>query len=438
MEVNTIYYGDCKKILTETFTNVDKYFIEAGHDLPKKFADLIYIDPPFFSDKKYEVIWGDGCEIRCFDDAKWYDGEKRRKSIHVYLDFIRECVEKCYQVLKETGTFYFHCDWHASHYIKIMLDEIFGNDKFRDEIIWSFSKVAGTTKKLLKWHETIFRYSKSDNYVFNIDELREPYSESILKNLKKDDKGYYYTRGLGNDQSIKRNKKTYLHPKGKLPGDVWDLGTYSPPKNERLGYPTQKPEKLLERIIRLSSNPGEIILDPMCGCGTTLSVAYKLKRQYIGIDISYTACRLIQDRLEKLGALPKPIGKAKTIDDFKNLKPFDFQNIIFKIIKGKNNPKKTKDYGIDGWTAEGIPVQVKQQRVHRQHIDEFETALKRHYSQLGNNGKEKIGLIIGYGFSDSAWDEIKRAKYDENLIINCSTLTKLTDEWNKYFTFGGI
>lgn len=438
MQIDAIYYGDCKEILSKRKTDLERRWQRLGYDLPDQFVDLIYMDPPFFSGKKYEVIWHDGAEIRCFSDNHWYDETgKRRNSINAYLAFMRERIEACYNILKETGSFYLHCDWHASHYLKCILDEIFGYHNFRDEIIWSFSKVAGTTKKLLKWHETIFRYTKSNDFVFNIDALREPYSKSILQNLKHDENGDYYTRGLGTDTKIKRFKKTYIHPNGKLPGDVWNLGTYSPPKNERLGFPTQKPEILLERIIKVSSNPGEIVLDPFCGCGTTIAVAQKFNRHFVGIDVSHTACRLMQNRLKELsGKNIRIIGSPFIGEETRKLNHFDFQNLIIRYLGGRLNVK-TGDMGIDGWDLDGIPIQIKQSdKVGRQIIDQFSSALRRYYAQLGNKDKKKEGLLICYSVTSGVWDERERLEQQENIYIkiitirNKDSIERICENWN--------
>ena len=187
---------------------------------------------------------------------------------------------------------------------------------------------------------------------------------------------------------------------------------------EKLGYPTQKSEALLERIIATSSEQGDIVLDPFCGCGTTIAVAEKLKRQWIGIDISPTAVNLMVRRMAKIGATAKTDGLPKTLDDLRELKRFEFQNWVIQRVHGRHNRKKTGDLGIDGFSfLEGLPIQVKQvDTVNRPTLDEFETALRR-------DGKHK-GYIIAFGFSRGAHEEAARAKREglEIALIEVATL----------------
>ena len=370
--------------------------------MPDEFVDLCYIDPPFFSQKRYEVVFRDGEEIRSFED-RWKGG------IENYIGWMRDRVEQIHRLLKPTGSFYLHCDWHASHYLKVMCDQIFGENNFRDEIIWSYTKVGGTKKKLLKWHETILRYSKTEKFTFNIDELREPYSPTLLRQAKQDERGLYYMRGLGRDPYVKRLKKTYLHPKGRLPGDVWNLALYAPPRGESLGYPTQKPEGLLERIIKLSSNPGDLVFDCFCACGTTPAVACRLGRRWLGIDVSPTGCKLVQYRLSKLGVKAEIIGLPRTLGELKGLSGIEFQNWVIGVMGGKPADRKSRDMGIDGYTFYGLwgekqyPVQVKKmERVGRPVVDAFETAMER-------KGATK-GYIVAFSFSKDAYEEVARAK----------------------------
>jgi DNA modification methylase len=401
-KVNTIYCGDCKDVLGR---------------FPSECIDLIYVDPPFFTEKKYEIIWGNGYELRAYED-RWKGG------IMNYIAWMEPRLRECHRVLKSTGSMYLHCDYHASHYLKVLMDKIFGEDNFQNEIVWKFSKVGGVEKRWAKRHENILFYTKGSDWTFNLDEVREPYSESILRSLKKDEKGYYYTRGMGLDKKMKRLKKTYIHPKGKVPEDVWDLGDYSPPRRERLGYPTQKPEKLLERIIKASSNPMDIVLDPMCGTGTAIAVAHKLGRRWIGIDVSPTACRIMVKRMRGLGVNITDkdiIGLPKTLEEVKAMTWVEFQNWVFERLYGRVSAKKVGDLGIDGRLFDGTPVQVKQQEsVGRKVVDEFETTIRR-------NGKKK-GLIVAFSFTKDAYEEAARAKLEEGLEITLKTVDELIKE----------
>lgn len=395
---NILYCGDNLEILKKKIKD--------------ESIDLIYIDPPFFSNKKYEVVWGDEAEIRSFED-RWKGG------IDVYVDWMRERVEELYRVLKPTGSFYLHCDWHAGHYLKVMCDDVFGKNKFQNEIIWHFPSMSAAKKHFPKKHHTIFTYIKSNEYIFNCDEVRVPYSKGTIERAR------YGSAGFGG----KNSKANYLNKKGKIKDDVWMIPHLK--GNERTGYPTQKPRALLERIILASSNRGDIVLDAFCGCGTTMEAAYKLKRKWIGIDISPTAIKLIERRLkEKVKAIKDEdyisIGLPTTIKDLKLLKPFEFQNWVVAELGGKASKKKTGDKGIDGYLDKDlfhdrIGIQVKQSEgVGRNVVDNFETSLKR--------GKFKNGFVVGFSFTRGANEEVIRAKNEENLGIRLITVEDLLNK----------
>ena len=195
-----------------------------------------------------------------------------------------------HRVLKPTGTMYLHCDWHASHYLKVMMDGIFKANNFRNEIIWCYKGVGYPKKDFGKRHDTIFRYSKTDDYIFNL------YVEATKKRF----------RQLGNVKKSKDFEVQKLNPLGRRPDDWWQIPVV-PSVKESLGYPTQKPEALLEKIIKASSNKGDLVLDAFCGGGTTLVVAQKLGRSWIGVDISPSAISLIKKRLSKIGVSEKDI-----------------------------------------------------------------------------------------------------------------------------------
>ena len=267
--------------------------------LPSESIDLIYIDPPFFSGRTYNVIWGDSNEVRTFFDI-WEGG------IDSYLIWLNARLWEMRRVLKKTGSIYVHCDWHASHYIKTEMDKIFGYENFRNEIVWCYKERELTKKNWNRKHDVILFYGKTEDMRFNWEEVLEPYSEYTLKNkfVLKDEKGSYRLRYKDgrNDPAIE-NKNTYRQyaDKGVAPRDWWEVPILNQAAKERIGYPTQKPEALLERIIKASSNEGDIIADFFCGGGTTLAVAQKLKRQFIGCDSSRVAISVSLDRLVKVG-----------------------------------------------------------------------------------------------------------------------------------------
>jgi len=253
--------------------------LEFLQSLDSEFIDLIYIDPPFYSGVDYNEfsdIWG---------------------SLEDYLNFIRVRINEMYRVLKNSGSFYCHCDANAGFDLKLLCDKIFGRHNFRREIIWNVGSVSGFKSQVKGWvrqHDTILFYSKSNDFTFN--KLYIPYKQDYIKKMfrYKDENGRIYRK--------RRGGKQYLDEKpGNLLGDVWnDIYSYQTRtrSKEYLGYPTQKPIKLLERIILASSNEGDIVADFFCGTGTTLAAAKKLKRKWIGIDNNPKAIELCKRRLE--------------------------------------------------------------------------------------------------------------------------------------------
>ena len=188
---------------------------------------------------------------------------------------------------------YLHCDPHASHYLKCMMDAIFGAANFRNEIVWHYKHTGNSKRDFARKHDVILRYVKTDNWTFNADAVRQPYDAKTVKRYEKPVvfAGKYQAK---------------LNPLGRLCDDVWEIPPIRNVSKEGLGYPTQKPLALLERIIKASSNPGDIIFDPFCGCGTTLDAAHGLNRHWIGIDLTVLALEPMERRLrERHGLAPK-------------------------------------------------------------------------------------------------------------------------------------
>ncbi|MFH0765442.1 MAG: DNA methyltransferase [Calditrichota bacterium] len=380
--LNSLFCGDNLEILREY--------------VPDESVDLIYIDPPFFSNRHYAVIWGDEAELRSFEDT-WEGG------IESYIGFLEPRLLELKRVLKPDGSLYVHCDWHASHRIRLLLDKIFGEQNFLNEIIWYYRGGGVSKKYFARRHDTIYFYAKSCNRFFNQDESRLPYAPTTEE---------LFEYHIGNVNSDRDSEEQELHPTSEYPDDVWQIQPIAPSAKERLGYPTQKPEKLLERIIKASSREGDIVLDCFCGCGTTLAVAHKLHRQWVGIDISYTAIELVKERLERLGVINPPIiGMPITVEDALRLKPFDFQTWILKKLHAYASPKKVGDMGIDGVTYfKQLPIQIKKsEHIGRNVIDNFYAALQR-------QGKKK-GFIIGISFGSGAVKEVHRLKNSEGVEI---------------------
>ena len=392
---------------------------------PDDCIDLIYLDPPFFSNRTYEVIWGDEAEVRSFED-RWEGG------ISHYVGWMRERALELHRVLKPSGSLYLHCDPTASHYLKMMLDSIFAPSHFRNEVVWKRTPFAGSSKaraqQFPRSHDTLLFYTKGESWTWN--QPTKPYTDKYLARFKWDDddgRGLYrktllktyseetFERLKADDRLIapiregaKWSYKQYLSESSGTTqvDDVWvDINSINPVAKERLGYPTQKPEELLERVIAASSDPGNVVLDPFAGCGTTVAVAERLRRQWIGIDISPTAVGLTKRRMDKLGASQiKLVGMPVSEEQLRVLKPFEFQNWVIQRLNGTHSPRKSGDLGIDGYSfLEHLPVQVKQsERVGRNVVDNFETAIER-------GGKHK-GYIVAFSFTRDARDEVARAK----------------------------
>ena len=270
-----VLQGDCLNVLS---------------DFEDQTVDLIYLDPPFFTNKIHKLKTRDGSKEFSYSDI-WKNNEE-------YGNFLFKRLKELKRVLKNDGSIFVHCDKNSTHIVKSILDNIFGVKEFRSEIIWYYKRWSNSKRGLLPAHQTIYFYSKSCNFKFNT--LFTDYSETtnidqILQKRARDSNGKTVYAKDSNGQIIASDKK-----KGVPLNDVWDIPYLNPKAKERVGYPTQKPILLLEQIIEIASNEGDTILDPFCGSGTTL-VAAKLKnRNVIGIDISYEAIELTKTRLEKL------------------------------------------------------------------------------------------------------------------------------------------
>ena len=264
--------------------------------LPSNSIDLIYIDPPFFSSQNYTVIFGDQNEIRSFSDI-WEGG------MNTYLIWMNARLLEMKRLLKNTGSIYVHLDYHAVHYVKRQMDMIFGYDRFRSEIIWSNESSSGFKAQANKWirgHDTILYYTKTDDFLFN--KQHGPLDERTIRRYDKKDKDGRRYKIYYNKEREKR--LVYLDKsKGRPVSSVWtDLPSFQTINNtgEYIGYPTQKPETVLERIIVASSNEGDVVADFFCGGGTTATVAQKLNRRWIACDQSRVAVAITQGRLETL------------------------------------------------------------------------------------------------------------------------------------------
>jgi len=375
--MNHLYYGDNSEILKKYITD--------------ETAELCYIDPPFNSKRTYNQIYNnigreDKAQAQAFVDTWTWDDRANegfdaiiqnsdklmttqmielmiglskvlgRGSLLAYLVSMTQRIAQIWRVLKPTGSLYLHCDPTCSHYLKLLLDAIFAprGGEMRNEIVWAYSRMAAKgQKQLSRCHDIIFWYSKGNRWIFNVDEIRLPYSEK-----SKAREGYKKTNlGGGSPKS----EICELNELGKFPEDWIQIPFIR--GREYLGYPTQKPEALLERIINASSNEGDLVLDAYCGCGTSASVAQRLNRTWIGIDITYQSIGLILRRLEQsfgaeifnkivVNGIPKDIESARALahkKDDRLRKEFEKWAILtYSDNRAMINEKKGADRGIDG------------------------------------------------------------------------------------------
>lgn len=383
MMKNKLFYGDNLEVLSK--------------HIKDESVDLCYIDPPFNSKRNYNQIYNnigkdDAAQVQAFVDT-WSWGEEAnlgfneiimnynrlftkqsiqliiglekvlgKGSLLAYIVSMTQRIVEIHRVLKPTGSFYLHCDPTSSHYLKLVLDAVFctqGGD-YINEIVWCYNTGGRSKSFYPKKHDVIFWYGKNITYKFDYDAISlERDTTTMHEPILYDEKGKAYQRNIKNGKEYK-----YYLDKGVLPNDWWtDIQALNPAAKERLGYPTQKPEALLERIIKASSNEGDVILDAYCGCGTTVAVSERLKRNWIGIDVTYQSISLILKRLEDtfgkdvlknltISGIPEDFESAVALankEDDKVRKEFEKWLILtFTENRGIINSKKGGDGGVDG------------------------------------------------------------------------------------------
>ena len=262
--------------------------------------DLIYADPPFFTNKGYTARIGRGEDSRKPEDWKLAEGYPDEwPDMESYLDMLYPRLKLMYKLLSDTGSFYLHLDWHVNSYARLLLDEIFGYDNLRNEIVWTYHGPSPIRSAFNRKHDVILFYSKSKQYTFNVDQVRIPYHENTIGTFKSSKKA-----GFGKTPDLER---------GKVPEDWWYFPVVARLHNERTGYPTQKPERLMERIIVASSNPGDLVADFFGGAGTTAVVACKLNRKFISSDTQSRALHTTRSRIV-LNIQGDQKGKSKYIE----------------------------------------------------------------------------------------------------------------------------
>lgn len=420
---NRLYYGDNLAVLRESIGD--------------ETVDLVYLDPPFNSNAGYNVLFKapagqkSEAQIEAFEDT-WHWTESAARA---YEDVIRSChteaatmltamrsflgendmmaylammavrLIELHRVLKATGSLYLHCDSSASHYLKILMDSIFGSLQFKNEITWKRTTTHSDSKTWSRVADTILFYTvgrtftwntprdvhseeyKADKYrnddgdgrLYQLDNMTSPnprpnmmyewkgfpypqmgwrYSKDTMARLDGEGRIWYPTNKDGSTDTIRRPRlKRYLDEMaGGVMGCIWtDISPLNSQAQERLGYPTQKPLALMERIIRTSSNPDDVVLDPFCGCGTTIHAAQKLERQWIGIDVTHLAISLIERRLKdafpgikfEVHGTPKDIGGARDLA-LRDKYQFEWWAVSLVDAVPQGGKKKGMDRGIDG------------------------------------------------------------------------------------------
>lgn len=359
METNKIIHGNCIDRLQE---------IEANR------VDLIYFDPPFFTQKKHSLTNR--------DNTKTYEFDDKYESLEEYLCLIEKALIQCKRVLKNTGSVFLHCDKTASHNIRIILDKVFGKENFQSEIVWSYKRWSNAKKGLLNSHQIIFFYSKTENFKFNT--LYTNYSATtnlnqILQDRERDENGKsVYKRDENGDAILGKEKK------GVPLSDVWEIPYLNPKAKERTGYPTQKPVLLLNQIINISTNEGDLVVDPFCGSGTTCVSAKSLKRNFLGIDISKDAVELANSRLEEM-IISESFLLNKGVNDY-----LEKTEKELAILQNINAFPVQRNAGIDGFLkehSEGMPVPIKIQGDYETIEDAIEKLEK---ATMGKNYPIKI------------------------------------------------
>ncbi|MBU1228459.1 MAG: restriction endonuclease [Proteobacteria bacterium] len=462
--MNALHYGDNLDVL---------------RGFPPESVDLVYLDPPFNSNANYNVLFkspqgqDSQAQIEAFEDT-WHWGEQaegeyrellRQENTDVaqmmealrrflgendmmaYLTMMANRLLKLHIVLKPTGSLYLHCDPTASHYLKIVLDGVFGKENFRNEIIWKRSYGHGDSRRSMgRSHDAIFYYTKSASYILNrfFHEHDPRYLETMFR--YEDERGRYKHENL-NSPSPRPNltyeykgypppelgwrvslkvmeeldrdgrlyfppnpqgrikRKVYLNELGGQPmTDMWtDINPLSAAQHERLGYPTQKPLALLERIIQASSNPGDVVLDPFCGCGTALHAAQKLGRAWIGIDITHLAISLIEKRLRdafpgitfETHGTPKDFAGA---EDLARRDKYQFQWWACSLVNAQpyGGKKKGADGGIDGliYFQDDATGATKRIVVSVKGGDKVQVPMIRDLAHVVEREKAAIGLFV--------------------------------------------
>jgi site-specific DNA-methyltransferase (adenine-specific)/adenine-specific DNA-methyltransferase len=348
---NKLIFGDNLQVLKALMDDPEVYDKNTGRGKVR----LIYIDPPFATRQ----------EFRGSQDQKAYQDKIVGAQ---FLEFLRKRLVFLKGLLADDGSIYVHLDWKKGHYVKTLMDEVFGEHKFLNEVIWCYRERETSTRFYNRKHEVIFFYCKSDNYPFNFDEIRDEYSEVTKAKFKyKDEGGNYRVRAKDGRSDVEEGVDTYRQyiGKGVLPRDWTIMPFINQASTERVGFPTQKPEKFLARIVKSSSNPGDIVLDAFAGSGTTAAVAEKLGRKWIMIDCGKLAIYTMQKRLlnlrEEIGnrgnpLKPKPFTLYNAgLYDYKMVKTLpwnEYREFVLKLFQCRDEKHRIAGVELDGYLGQ--------------------------------------------------------------------------------------
>ena len=385
LQENNLVFGDCKDWLPFVPTEVD----------------LIYIDPPFYSGKPYEFIWGNGYERRCFDD-------RRKGGIQHYINWMRDRLIIAHKKLKKTGSILLHCDHHANHHLRILLDEIFGEENFVNEIIWSYGSGGNTKRRFSRKHDNIYWYSKSKNkHTFNFKDIAETRGTKKRNNMKRnvDQNGKVFF-------SIKSNGKIYEYYEDEklCPSDVLNISHLQQKDPERIGYPTQKPKKLIRKLIKGLSNEKDVVLDFMGGGGTTARVCAEENRRFIIGDVSPVAYRVMIDRLKEIDCRPVKVNPPLTREEWLNINDKEFERKIC-MFQGWIHNASSKP--VDGWVDQNkmIPVEIKN------HSGNIGVKDIRNLSGCMSAEGQKKGVFVAWHFSKGCFEYVAELEKKEKKKI---------------------
>jgi len=410
--MNRLFYGDNLDVLRQ--------------HVEDESVDLVYLDPPFQSGKNYNVLFETPtgreapAQVQAFEDT-WHWGDEAARDFDqviqaggklseamqammkilgpsdmmAYLAMMAPRLAELRRVLKPTGSIYLHCDPTASHYLKILMDAVFRPENFRNEVVWRYRRWPAKSRQFQKMHDILLFYSKcSGEHLFNTLYGYEKLAESTVKTY-----GTKKQVALFDEDGHRRPGTEEEESKGPALSDVWEVSIVAPSGKERLGYPTQKPEALLERVILASTDEGAVVLDPFCGCGTAVAVAQKLKRQWIGIDVTHVAINLVRQRLkDSFGDIAFEVtGEPTTLADAVELAaedPYQFQWWILGRVGARAEEKrKGADRGIDGrlnFRVGGRPTEhehvvfsVKSGKARPEHVRELRGVVERDKAAIG-------------------------------------------------------